>query len=916
MKQKIYLIDGNAYIHRAFHAIPLLTTNTGLPINAVYGFVRMIFKALKNFKPLYLCICLDSDKPTFRHKIFKEYKATRKELDENIKIQFPIVAEFVELSGIPHLRYDGYEADDIICSLVNKFKNEYEIVIISGDKDILQLVDENVTVYNEHKDIWYDEKTIDQKYGVPPRCLVDYFTLVGDKIDNIAGLPGVGPKTAAELLRRFGSIDNIYSSLEKLKPDLKDKFLKYKDVLYKSRQLIELNPAIEEVKNISVEDIKIEKLNIAEIKQFLVKYEMKSIIKELNNFQDQKVSIAKDDLFDWAEKNKNIQLTVSTPQVFYVDNTNIYNILNMVANTEVCVSLMLSKETEQKISSCIGYAMSENKKIYFYVPLVVHKTADGEEVRPVDKKNFLEFVTSLLFKFTKSKFITYNIKLQLSKLFVDYPDVNLTLLLTRIYDLQLLSHLIDPNKKLTKLQDLVDTFTPNRIVADIVLPNEFNFSVFPVEKLVSRMIDTLETIYDIYNIIQAQMEKYELYKVYETLELPLIKVLLKMERNGIKVDDEYLKELKKELETEIVNCKSKIFEHAGVEFNLNSPKQLAFILFEKLRLPPIKKKKTGYSTDEEVLQKLKDVHPIIPLILRYRELEKLINTYIEPLAGYVNPITGRVHTVFNPVGTATGRLSSENPNMQNIPVKTDLGKKIRQIFIPEKKFKFVSFDYSQIELRILAHLSKDKSLIQSFLVNKDIHRLTAAEVFGIDETQVNDDYRRVGKIINFGIIYGITPQGLAKELNIPVELAENYIFKYFQKYPSVKEWTDKTIKFAKLNGYVKTLFGRIRPIPEINSTNKQICSFGERLAVNTPVQGTAADIIKLAMIKIDEYIENENLTEKVKMLLQIHDELLFEIHEDVLSQTVEQIKNIMEKVVELEVPIVVDVSIFNRWGES
>ncbi|MCS7151739.1 MAG: DNA polymerase I [Endomicrobia bacterium] len=918
-KNKIFLVDGNAYIHRAFHAIPLLTTSSGLPINATYGFVRMIFKTLKNFKPLYFCICLDSDKPTFRHKMYKEYKGTRKELDENIKIQFPIVNEFIQLSGIPYLRYDGYEADDIICSLVHKFKKDYEIVIISGDKDILQLVDENIVVYNEHKDIWYRVKDVEEKYGVKPSVLGDYFALIGDKVDNIAGIPGIGPKTAAELLNKFATIDGIYENLDSIKPELKEKFLKYKDELYRSMQLVKLNAEIEYVENVKIDDLKMLELNVPQIKQFLIKYEMKSIIKELDkvsDLQDLKSDNKKEYLLNLLIEKKKNEITVAeeTVKIFYADNHNIDSLLREIDVAEKVIIMMLGKENENSVIGYVGIAVSANTKKIFYLPTVSHITLEGKMLSSLDRNIFIKFITTLFFEQNK-KIVTYDIKSQLVKLKDDFefiPKINYE----SIYDIHLLAHLIEPNKKMTKIQDLVDIFYPGRIIADNILQKEFNPSLFPVEKLVTRMVDTVEIIDEIYKKINDELQKYNLYEPYRKLELPLVTILAKMEQNGIKVDLEYIKSLKDEFEIKISQLKNEIYKIADLEFNLNSPKQLAFVLFEKLKLPPVKKKKTGYSTDEEVLQRLRDVHPVIPLILQYRELEKLRSTYVDPIEKYVNSKTQRIHTIFNPVGTATGRISSEEPNMQNIPVKTELGKKIRQMFIPETNYKFVSMDYSQIELRILAHFSMDDTLIASFEKNKDIHVLTACEIFGINEDEVNDNIRRTAKVINFGIIYGMTPQGLSKELGIPVELADEYIKRYFDRYPKVKQWIQETIKFVKINGYVKTLLGRIRPIPEISSSNKQLVSFGERLAVNTPIQGTAADIIKLAMIEIDKFIETNGLDDKVKILLQIHDELLFEIHTSVLNDAVQAIKKIMETIVELRVPIVVDVAVFNRWGEN
>ncbi len=910
---KIFLVDGNAYIHRAYHAIPLLTTSSGLPVNAVFGFIRMIFKILKNFKPEYFCICLDSEKPTFRHKVYKEYKATRKKLDENIKMQFPIVKEFVVQSGIPYLSVDGFEADDVISCLVKKFAKENEIVIISGDKDILQLVNEKVLVYNEHKDIWYDEEEVKKKYGVSPSALTDYFALVGDKIDNIVGLDGVGPKTAAELLTKFGSIDGIYSNLDKLKHDLKKKFLDHKEEIYKSKELVSLAVEIPEIENISLENLKILQLNTHKIKEFLLKYEMKSILREMDklpytSFEQQKSSDAESLLFSFVPPKKD-------PEVLYVNNlTTLDEFLKITQTADEVVSCVLYKEKTDDLIGCIGIIYAKQKKTFFYTPFIKHIMSNNSFLDPLEQKLAKKFISYLFFE-NKINIITYDIKSQIKKIATIY-ELELNSLSTKINDVLLLSHLIKSHKKITSLQELASLWLIQKPVSEISLPKELNFQLFPIEKFVLRMFDSLEAIYEIYQKICNEKEFQSIKSIYETIELPMVKILVKMETNGILVDKKYIDDLKEEIDKEIEDVRQKIFAYVGFNFNLNSPKQVAFVLFEKLKLPPVKKGKTGFSTDEEVLLYLENVHPIIPLILKYRELEKLKNTYLEPIPQYINPKTGRIHTTFNLTGTVTGRLSSEEPNLQNVPVKTELGKKIRNIFVPQKDYKFVSLDYSQIELRILAHFSNDKTLLTAFFDNKDIHKSTASEIFGIPEENINENLRRVAKIINFGIIYGISAQGLAKELRISVSEAEEYIKKYFDKYSDVKSWIEETIKFAKLNGYVKTLFGRIRYIPEINSTNKSLQSFGMRLAVNTPIQGTAAEIIKLAMVKIDEFIVNENFDEKIKMLVQIHDELLFEIQEDILNFAVEKIKDIMENVVNLKVPLVVDTKILSRWGEE
>ncbi|MFN3550385.1 MAG: DNA polymerase I [Endomicrobiia bacterium] len=925
---KIFLIDGNAYIHRAYHALPPLTTFSGLPINAVYGFIRMLFKILKNFKPEYLCICFDSSKPTFRHQIYKEYKSTRKELEENLKIQFPLVHNFVKESNIPYLIIDGYEADDIICSLAKKFEEKYKIVIISGDKDILQLVNKNIIVYNELKDIWYDEEKVKQKYGVIPKLLVDYFVLIGDKTDNIPGVEGVGPKTASMLINKYGNIEEIIRNIEKIEFNKKDKILSAKEDLYKNKELLKLVSDIDYLKNFEIEEIKLYSLNFENIKNFLTKYDMKSILKELENlnfYSQHKPLVETSNLLEnkqlnlftinYNEKNKKLTDEKTVYINSYKSLQEVTTFLNNAKNLFFSLLIKNKIAKEKQIIGLIGIITTDkNEKIKFYFPKIIHKTLSGKTLSTLeDNSKFIHLIQTIFS--LKTNIVTYDLKTQLSLLsdleqkFLDYHNSN-------IFDLLIISYLLNPNKKISSLQEIFNIYMPGSDVSNFILPAEIDINNFPLEKITDRIFDTLKLTEMLFeNYIYKDFIEYELLKIYQEIELPLISILIKMEKNGILVDKEYIKKIKVEIENELEDTKKQIKNMSEIEINLNSPKQLAFLLFEKLKLPPIKKKKTGYSTDEEVLLKLKDVHPVIQLILKHRELEKLKNTYIEPLSNYINLKTSRIHTTFNPIGTATGRLSSEEPNLQNIPVKTALGKKIRQMFISEEEYTLASFDYSQIELRILAHFSNEKNLSYAFFNNKDIHKSTACEVFGIKEEDVDDNFRRIAKIINFGIIYGITPQGLAKELNIPIEIAEEYIKKYFEKYPEVKKWIEETIKTAKTKGYVKTLFGRIRPIPEIKSPNKHLATFGERIAINTPIQGTSADIIKLAMIKIDEYIKKENLQNKIRMLLQIHDELIFEIHKSILENSVNKIKNIMENIVKLNVPLVVDVEISTRWKE-
>ncbi len=938
VNKTIFFVDGNAYIHRAYHAIPLLTTTSGLPTNAVFGFVRMILKIIKTFNPKYLGICFDSSKPTFRHKIFSDYKATRKKLDDELKIQIPIVHEFVNILNIKHITIDSYEADDVISSLAKKFSSEgYKIIIISGDKDILQIVDKNIIVYNEHKDVWYDEIQVKQRYGVPPSLLVDYFSLLGDKSDNIVGVYGIGEKTAQRIVSEFGDLDNIYANLDKLDSKTKEKLINGKENAYRSKQLIVLCSDIKELQQCNIEDFKLRNYSKQELIEFLNKYEMKSIIAEITKdkshikkFVDKDVlqlgldfsykpTISKVDIYETDLSIKENSMLITTTRKFHE------LISKMSTYEEMSFSLVTSDKN--KILGIAGILIKKTSSqkdnvlengLRFYIPLVQHKSLENKQITILEKSEFVQFI-NLLLKNDKLKLVSYNFKYQLKILYDMLPQI-INLSAAQLFDICIGDYLLDPDRKDYTLNSIVNRYLKQEFVAEIVFPEDIDISIFPIEKFMFRILTTIEKIYLAWQQIEHELNQKGLMQLYTEIESKLITVIARMEHTGIMVDLQYLKTLKEEIEQKISLLKRKIFDIAGLEINLNSPKQLSFLLFEKLGLPKIKKKKTGYSTEEEVLHTLYNLHPIIPLLLEYREAGKLKNTYIDPITQHINPVDNRVHTTYNLTGTSTGRLSSENPNLQNIPVKTELGKKIRNMFIAEDGYKLVSFDYSQIELRILAHFSKDKNLISAFMENKDIHTMTAIEVLNLksqnNEVTVTSDIRRIGKTINFGIIYGITAAMLAKELGVDSTTAQEYIDKYFTTYSQVKQWIEQTINFARTNRFVRTMFNRIRLVPMILSDNKALKHYAERIAVNTTIQGTAADIIKLAMIKIDNLISKEYNYTDVRLLLQIHDELIFEIKNEIIEEVVPKIKNIMQTVVPLEVPLVVDVTVMTRWAEG
>ncbi len=941
----IFLVDGNAYIHRAYHALPPLTTSKHLSINAVYGFTRMILKLIKNYNPKYLGICFDSSKPTFRHKMFPEYKATRKKIDEELKVQFPLVNEMVLSANISQLVLDGYEADDIISALANKFADSnYKIIIISADKDILQIVDKNIIVYNEPKDILFDEKKVVEKYGFKPSLLPDYFALLGDKIDNIPGVDGVGEKTAEKLIRQYGDLNNIYSEINTIEEKLRKRLILGKESAFKSKELVSLLKKINELDNYVISNLELN-FNQDKLIKFLSKYEMQSIINELYKIKPQKILSKKEtnqlDLnFSQIKYNPKFDLIIEniSDQYLFLNSEKNFNIIKELLSKsyqEIFFSLIYSQSVdklshnnqninnENQIFGLVGLIVkkkendlkdnSTKEKIFFYLPLCNHKTFEDKIIEPTTKNSLIDFF-HFLFSQKNLKFISYDLKHQL--VLLKNKKLIKNICTDKIFDIKTASYLLNPTKNDYSLQTIVNDNLENDPILEFCFATDFDITTFPIEKLLLRLQNTLNILNSLYSELQIKLEKNGLIELLNKIELPLITVVSIIELEGIMVDREYILNLKNEIIQKLDEIQKSIFKISETKINLNSPKQLSFILFEKLKLPTIKKNKTGYSTNEEVLYTLRNAHPIIPLILENRELEKLKNTYLDPFLKLINSETNRIHTTFNLTGTSTGRLSSENPNLQNIPIRTDWGKKIRKMFVSQQGYKLVSFDYSQIELRILAHFSNDQNLITAFLNNEDVHTKTAMEIFNLSLKEVSNEHRRIAKVINFGIIYGMSAQGLAKELGINIQTAQDYINNYFNRYSSVKEWIKKTIESSTKTLSSRTLFNRYRPLNELSSPNPTLKNFGQRLAINTPIQGTAADIIKLAMIKTTEFLKN-SFTENVsKMLLQIHDELLFEIRTDFIDKVVPEIKNIMESVVQLKIPLVVDVTISDRWEKK
>jgi len=832
-KEKLFIIDGNGYIHRAFYALPDMRTKTGFPTNALYGFTRMLLKIIKNENPDYIVVCFDRPEPTFRHKSFKEYKATRPKVSDDLVVQIKEAPRIVDALGIKYVSSPGYEADDLIKAIVDKFKKEnINIFIVSGDKDILQLVDENVFVYDDKKDIVIGRKEVIEIFGVTPQKIPDYLAIVGDKIDNIPGVKGIGKEGAKNLLLKFSSLDEIYKNLDSIDIKTREKLLKSKETAFLSLELTKLRGCDIDYK---LNDFKYNGLNKEVAYSVFKKFEFRSILREIlsskvefefeilrKNFERVLESI-KDKIFIHIYRNGRILIGLSGKKNFVIENSDKKSLIS------------LKKVLED--GSIKKYAVSLKDVIKF--------------------------------------FLDYDIELK-----------------GEYFDLELISYLIDPSRK----KDFVSIFE-EKLSVRVPENDELKSIVFILEGLKKIEKDFIEEI-----------EKEGLGSLYYEVELPLVRVLSEMEKRGIKVSRKYLKEFLNEIVGMENEVKKEIFSYCGAGININSPKQLSFVLFEKLKLPVLKKGKTGPSTSEEVLRELSKLHPLPELILKYREIQKLRSTYIEPILQGLDE-NSRIHPNFNQTITQTGRLSSSNPNFQNIPKRGELQSKIRKAFIPEDGYIFVSFDYSQIDLRVLAHYSEDPVLIEAFKKDRDIHTEVAMELFG--KKDISEDERRIAKVVNFGIVYGISPYGLSRDIGILEKEAQVFINKYFEKYKGVKNFIENIVNEAKIKGYVTTLLGRKRRIYEFSSSRKDVIQYGERIAINTPIQGTSADIIKVAMVKIYDFIKKNNIDAYI--LSQIHDELLFEVKENIVEDFIPDIKEIMENAVSLKVPLKVEYKKGKNW---
>ncbi|MFO7881707.1 MAG: DNA polymerase I [Kosmotogaceae bacterium] len=894
--RRLYLFDGTAIFYRAYYAIDVsLTNSAGEPTNAVFGTTRMLSKFIKETitEDDSAVFAFDRKEKTHRHEMFEDYKATRPEMPDALVSQIRYIPDLVNGFGIKFLWKAGLEADDIIATLSKHFYDDFdEIVIVTGDKDILQLVDDRIKVMRFVTGLTdlekYDYKKIVQKYGVPPSKIHEFLSMMGDSSDNIPGIRGIGKKTAERLLKKYGTVENVYKNIRQLTPSLRKKLIDGEEAYKKSYNLVKLVKDAE--LDVELDDISYRGINKDELRELFLKLEFSSLIKEFDLFFSEKDE----------ENNENTQNIIASKE-------NEERFLKTLDKTSLISFDIETDSLNPIVAKIAGISFSLEKGKGYYVPLN-HET---DKWQP-DEKEFLEKLKKV---FSKSgvKLIGQNLKYDYEVLYahdiiLDKPH----------FDTMIGAYLLNPDQKRFNLDDLSLKYLGYKMVSfkDLMAKKQVgnDFSKISVDEAAKYSIEDSEITLRLHKKLSKKIYENELEKLFHEIEMPLIPVLTELEMSGVYMDIKRLNGLSKKYEKLLKEIKKDLFELAGESFNPNSPNQVGHILFDKLDLTPPKRTSSGnYSTSAGVLESLVSKHPVAQKLLDYRKYQKLKSTYIDALPELVNPKTGRIHTTYNQTGTGTGRLSSSNPNMQNLPIRDIEGKEIRECVVPQESgWKIISADYSQIELRILAHFSKDDELIRAFKENRDVHSLTASRLYGTMPDSVTNEMRKVGKMVNFAIIYGISPYGLASRLNVSTKEAGNMISNYFSAYPDVRKFIHNTIKNAKKDGYVKSYFGRRRDIPHFRTTNKTRIQEGERIAINAPIQGTAADIMKLAMIKVHRMKKDNKL--KSIPILQVHDELVYEVSEDEVETMSKILKEGMREAANLDIPLEVDIKVADYWS--
>jgi DNA polymerase-1 len=884
--QRLFIIDGNSYIYRAFYAIRSLSTSTGLPSNAVLGFANMLMKVIKEKMPDRLAIVFDPKGPTRRHKEFKEYKAHRPPMPRDLVPQIPYIHSLVQAFRIPVFIQEGQEADDVIATLASQARGAgMQVVIVTGDKDLLQLVGPGISVYDSLKDRTYGPLEVEERFGVPPERVVEILGLMGDASDNIPGVPGIGEKTSQALIKEFGTIENVLAQAHQItRPKLRQSLLEHAELARLSRDLAVLQRDLPLA--VDLDQLIPKEPDTPALLSLLRELEFTSLLKYVSPLPDREATyravLTSDDLEE---------------------------LLKMIQRAP---ELSLDTETtslDPMQADLVGLSFSAEPYTAYYLPLA-HTYAGVPAQLPRDAA--LERLRTVLEDPSIRK-IGQNLKydvLVLKHIGIEVRGIS--------FDTMIASYLLNPSKTSHSLAasalEYLNYKTTTYGEVTGAGKKQIGFNEVDIATATQYSGEDADIAFRLKQVLEPKLREQGLDSLFADVEMRLLGVLAEMEFIGVKIDAGLLQVMSRNLERETAKIVTSIYELAGTEFNINSPKQLADILFVRLRLTPVKKTKTGFSTDVDVLEELSSAHPLPAEILKYRTLAKLKSTYVDALPAMINPRTGRLHTSLNQTVTATGRLSSSEPNLQNIPIRTEIGREIRKAFIADEGSSLLSADYSQIELRVLAHLSGDESLIRTFVEDLDIHTRTASEIFGLPPEEISPEMRRKAKAVNFGIIYGISAFGLAQDIGVSNVEAKRYIDQYFARYPKVRSFITATIEQARTAGYVTTLLGRKRYIPELAASAAPVRNFGERMAVNTPIQGTAADLIKLAMIHIHQRIAEQGLGSR--MILQVHDELIFEVPDGEIPVMKDLVRESMEGVLKLSVPIRVDIGVGKNWDEA
>jgi len=902
-KPLLVLFDGNALVHRAFHALPPLTVSkTGEMVNAVYGFALMLLKVVNELNPTHYAIAFDRKAPTFRHKLFNQYKAQRPPTPDELVNQLERVRQLVDTFHIPIFELDDYEADDVLGTLSHQAsQQDIDTIIVTGDADAMQLVSPQVKVlYPKPRGSFsdttlYDEVAVNQKYSIKPQQIADFKGLVGDPSDNIPGVPGVGEKTAVKLLGQFGSIDQIYAHIDEVTPPKLQALLRENEAIARQSKVL-ATIVIQTPVTLDLDNCRISHYDRHQVAELFRELEFSSLLPKLPELEAEKEA---------PESYTQIKTEPPPQRAYHIINTTsaLDELLNCLSAAKSFAFDLETTSVNAMLAQVVGISLSPVPGEAYYIP-VGHVGWGQVEQLPLEQ--VIDRLKLPLEDADLAKF-AHNGKYDMTVLAEYGVTVN-----NLTFDTMVAAYLLGEKSlglKALAFSKLGIEMTP---IATLIGSGAKQISMSQVE--VNQAADYACADADmtgrLTELFNTELRQQGLWQLFSEVEMPLVTVLTRMERNGVALDIELLRQMSRRLGEQLLKLEAEIYNTAGHRFNINSPQQLSSVLFQELKLLTSRKTK---STGASVLEELRGTHPIIEFILDYRQLSKIKSTYTDALTSMINPKTGRVHTSFNQTRTATGRLSSSEPNLQNIPVRGELGKQVRQAFITPFGSCLVAGDYSQIDLRALAHLSQDESLLSAFHRDEDIHAATAAQVFGVDTSQVTPDMRRVAKTVNFGVIYGMSDYGLEQATELSREEAAQFIAAYFSKYPGVKQYLESTKEQARKEGYVQTILGRRRFIPEIDSPNRQVREAAERMAINMPVQGTSADIIKVAMVNLDREMQKRQL--KSKMLLQVHDELIFEVPEDELENVRQLVPEIMSTALELCVPLKVDIKTGKNWGE-